>query len=585
MSYPQFLKDWETVKELGSGSFGKVYEIKKNHAADSVKYHSALKVLTIPPSPEAYSAYLNSGYTHEEVNSIINEQVSSIEKECEIMADLKGLTNIVSYEEHAVRRLDDGITRQILIRMELLFPLVQYLNTQPVTDRLVISLGMDICTALERCLQKKIIHRDIKPHNLFINWDGDFKLGDFGIAKTIEHMTAGTKIGTYHYMAPEVYLNRPYDHRVDIYSLGLVLYWILNERRLPFLPLPPAPVTGKDFETALLSRIKGDALPPPKNGSPALKQAVLKACAFRPEDRYDTPTMFKDALHAASCGAEAGEDTLPPPVFTPPTAGPVSKEPEDNTCPWCFGRGGQLFVHREKKRKYIAYTHRCRLCSGKGRLETASISPVKQQLNTLLHSHERWNANLNCHCCRGRGWVYSDNEADKRISELTLSFFGKITPCPRCAGHRVTMVQSSKQRAKFNSRLRLSLLCKSALLCFFLSIILSVYSEDIAGSKEFALAIGILVIWFLIYPIRFYYRYRKLPFVKKAALKATVAASYFTAILSSSIVHLLIYKLLTALPASAPNPGSGFSLSADDLQGEAREAFNHMVSKINHLMR
>lgn len=144
------------------------------------------------------------------------------------MADLKGLTNIVSYEEYVVRRMNDGISWQILIRMELLLPLIQYLDTQFMTNQLVITLGKDICTVLSQCMRRKIIHRDIKPQNIFINRDGDFNLGDFGIARTMKRSNLGTMVGTYSYMAPEVFLNHPYDHRVDVYSLGMVLYWILN---------------------------------------------------------------------------------------------------------------------------------------------------------------------------------------------------------------------------------------------------------------------------------------------------------------------------------------------------------------------
>ena len=73
---------------------------------------------------------------------------------------------------------------------------------------------------------------------------GDYKLGDFGVAKVMDHTTHATKIGTYGYIAPEVFNRQPYNATSDIYSLGLVLYWLLNERRLPFLPLPPAVPTA-----------------------------------------------------------------------------------------------------------------------------------------------------------------------------------------------------------------------------------------------------------------------------------------------------------------------------------------------------
>lgn len=102
------------------------------------------------------------------------------------MDEIKGFTNIVSYEDHMVIEHPDEIAWDILIRMELLTSLPDYCTTHTMSEKQVIQLGMDICNALEICEEKKIIHRDIKPDNIFVNDRGDFKLGDFGIARTVE---------------------------------------------------------------------------------------------------------------------------------------------------------------------------------------------------------------------------------------------------------------------------------------------------------------------------------------------------------------------------------------------------------------
>ena len=155
------------------------------------------------------------------------------------------------------------------------------------------------------CKEYDIIHRDIKPQNIFVSKYGDYKLGDFGIAKTVERTSGGTKIGTYKYMAPEVYNNQPYGTAADLYSLGLVLYWLLNERRMPFLPLPPAKLNVGMEESARARRFRGEQLPPPANGSRELKRIVLKACAFDPKERYaSAAAMLKDLnMHFADTAA------------------------------------------------------------------------------------------------------------------------------------------------------------------------------------------------------------------------------------------------------------------------------------------
>ena len=96
-------------------------------------------------------------------------------------------------------------------------------------------------------------------------------------------------------MAPEVYLSKPYGSAVDIYSLGLVLYKFMNDNRLPFLPPAPNPITFADRENALSRRMKGEILPPPAKASKEFADIILKACAYKPEERYRTAAdMLED---------------------------------------------------------------------------------------------------------------------------------------------------------------------------------------------------------------------------------------------------------------------------------------------------
>lgn len=290
---------WEVVRPLGSGGFGRVYEIRKGD--ETGEYRAALKVLQIPGSPSEYEVYEDDGYDEESITSIFKSQMEDVAREFALMAQFKGVSNIVSYEEHMIVPHEDGRGWDILIRMELLTSLPQYCREHKMTEEDVLQLGMDICRGLELCGRRKVIHRDIKPQNLFINDFGDFKLGDFGIAKTLNHTTKATRTGTSAYMAPEVYNNQPYGTTVDVYSLGLVLYWLLNERRLPFLPMNRVPTHG-EMEAAAGRRYKGESFPPPKNGSKALKAVVMKACAYAPEDRYATPGEMREALAAVRYG-------------------------------------------------------------------------------------------------------------------------------------------------------------------------------------------------------------------------------------------------------------------------------------------
>ena len=300
---------WKIVRTIGKGSFGCVYEVEKeDEFGESIR--SAPKVISIPESNSEIDAYRDDGYDDVSLTALYRSRVEDITSEFRLMNKLKGCSNIVSYEDHMIVRHDQDIGYDIYIRMELLTPLPKYLdrnfggNTDD--EDTVRKLGADMCRALERCGRHNIIHRDIKPQNIFVNEEGDFKLGDFGIAKTSDHTTKATKTGTYGYMAPEVYWGKPYNASVDIYSLGLVLYWMLNERRGPFLPYPPAIPTPGQATEALERRMHGEALPAPKHGSEELKRITLKACAYDPKERYQSPAeMRQDLERALGRGAAA----------------------------------------------------------------------------------------------------------------------------------------------------------------------------------------------------------------------------------------------------------------------------------------
>ncbi len=294
MERNELLAGWETVRVLGSGGFGKVYEIRKKGDAD---FKSALKVVSIPQSPDEYAYYKDDGYDDQSIISIYKEQVEKMVSEFSLMSKFKGNSNVVSYEDHSIVPKKDGFGWDILIRMELLTPLPEKCNNSMPTETEIRKLGVDICHALEMCAEEKIIHRDIKPQNIFINRFEDYKLGDFGIAKSMDYASKATsKVGTYNFMAPEVYAGKPYNATADIYSLGLVLYWLLNERRLPFLPMPPHIPTAVENSEAQARRLHGERIPMPENGSSGLKAVVLKALEPNPLKRYQSAAEMRDAL-------------------------------------------------------------------------------------------------------------------------------------------------------------------------------------------------------------------------------------------------------------------------------------------------
>ncbi len=294
----QFEPLWDSwyIKELvGEGGFGKVFRIEREEFGN--KYIAALKHIRVPQSPAEIKSILADGMTEKEVERYYENFVEDIVKEFVLMSKLKGNSNIVSYEDHKVVKAKGKIEWDIFIRMELLTSLIDHISKNNIRKKDVIQLGIDICKALEICQKYNIIHRDIKPENIFVSATGQFKLGDFGIARQIEKTSSAlSKKGTFTYIAPEVYKGEPYGSTVDIYSLGIVMYRLLNNNRTPFMPPYPNPITHSNREAALVKRMSGEAFEKPINADGRLAEIVLTACAYNPKDRYENPTVMRKAL-------------------------------------------------------------------------------------------------------------------------------------------------------------------------------------------------------------------------------------------------------------------------------------------------
>lgn len=288
--------EWEAEEKLGEGSFGAVWKMRREGYGGQT-YYSAVKHISIPKDESEIRNLMDEGILESQDSSVryYNKVLDSLVGEIDTMHQLQGYTNIVSYEDHKIIPKKSGIGYDLFLRMELLTPLTKRIREQmTVTD--VIKLGCDIAEAISILNKFHMVHRDIKPQNIFVNNTGDYKLGDYGTARALNsEATAMSRKGTFNYMAPEIYNNQAADIRVDIYSLGIVLYRLLNGNRLPFLPTT-GEVTNRMNEEAQVRRLSGEALPAPAYANENLANVVLKACAFDPKDRYQSAEEMKRDL-------------------------------------------------------------------------------------------------------------------------------------------------------------------------------------------------------------------------------------------------------------------------------------------------
>ena len=283
-----FWPEWEIEEEIGRGSFGTVYRAVRCEFGN--EFHSAIKVISIPGEDSDLRYLKKSGIEDRDLSTYFGEIVQDCANEISILERLKGHSNIVSIEDFKVIEAENRPAWEIYIRMEYLKSLEDYMTSLDDGADMraeVIRMGIDLCEALKRCEQENIIHRDIKLSNVFVTRHNDFKLGDFGIAKTLErtHIVYSKK-GTPNYMAPEVVKMEPYQADVDLYSLGILLYILMNNNRAPFLDQGVRINSYTEREEAFSRRVRGEKLPPPCNADRALAEVILRACEYRPENRF-----------------------------------------------------------------------------------------------------------------------------------------------------------------------------------------------------------------------------------------------------------------------------------------------------------
>ena len=282
----QQVQGYTITKRLGSGGYGTVYLGEKEDLGK--KYYTAIKHVSMP-DPEGYEAVLEDyGYDKAATEAHFEKMVEGITSEINTLLELSKKDNryIVAYYDHDIQKTYDPLRYEIFMRMEYLTPLNKHIRQKGITLGDIIKLGLNMCDALILCHSNGVMHRDIKEANIFLSESGNYKLGDFGIAKVaIQATQTGSLKGTASYMAPEIYLREPYDTTVDIYSLGIVLYKLLNNQRLPFMPDAPAQFTVDDKNMAEARRLKGETPPLPVNAKNKLGEIIVKACSSK-ADRY-----------------------------------------------------------------------------------------------------------------------------------------------------------------------------------------------------------------------------------------------------------------------------------------------------------
>uniref|UniRef100_G3N533 Serine/threonine-protein kinase Nek4 n=1 Tax=Gasterosteus aculeatus TaxID=69293 RepID=G3N533_GASAC len=249
------------IRVVGKGSYGEVNLVK--HKTDRKQY--VIKKLNLTTSSK--------------------RERRSAEQEAQLLSQLRH-PNIVTYRESW-----EGDDCQLYIVMGFceggdLYHRLKQQKGELLPERQVVEWFVQIAMALQYLHERNILHRDLKTQNIFLTKTNIIKVGDLGIARVLENQNdmASTLIGTPYYMSPELFSNKPYNHKSDVWALGCCVYEMSTLKHA---------FNAKDMNSLVYRIVEGKLPQMPSRYDLQLGELIKCMLCRRPEDRPDVKLILR----------------------------------------------------------------------------------------------------------------------------------------------------------------------------------------------------------------------------------------------------------------------------------------------------
>lgn len=260
---PDSLKSWKIISRLPDDNGNEIYKVSKKDF-DGTVISGLLRYVVIK----------NDEYNIESTD-FINDEASFL-KTISQSGDCFNYLDIYVNNNPAKKKIE------FFIITEDLKSLSEVMKSQEFDENKILDFGIQMSAILERLESKNIFHGNINPDDIFVTFDGKYKLGGFSDFES--------KIDDMSFIAPEIFKKENADFTTDIYSLGLIMYSMSNDGKIPF----ENDEVGKD--DAVKMRFDGKAVSAPKNGSEKLKSVIVIACQPNNDNRWKNAGNIKNAL-------------------------------------------------------------------------------------------------------------------------------------------------------------------------------------------------------------------------------------------------------------------------------------------------
>ncbi|XP_067424144.1 serine/threonine-protein kinase Nek4 isoform X2 [Emydura macquarii macquarii] len=249
------------LRAVGKGSYGEVVLVR--HRQDNRQY--VIKKLNLKHAS--------------------SQERKAAEQEAQLLSWLKH-PNIVTYRESWEG--GDGLLYIVMGFCEGgdLYHKLKEQKGKLLPENQVVEWFVQIAMALQYLHEKHILHRDLKTQNVFLTRTNIIKVGDLGIARVLENQydMASTLIGTPYYMSPELFSNKPYNYKSDVWALGCCVYEMATLKHA---------FNAKDMNSLVYRIIEGKLPPMPKDYSPQLAELIRTMLSKKPEERPNVKSILR----------------------------------------------------------------------------------------------------------------------------------------------------------------------------------------------------------------------------------------------------------------------------------------------------